>query len=198
MDDQPLLLLGVALLHLSQGEERSSLAGLWARPSLGPTALLHPHLGCLTSRFATGGLSPDHGREGIINMTQRLLVKLDTLKKYTVKRLAKYEKVESPSLGKVQLSPFVKTPLLVELKLDYELSPAGKSSFLASTERVTETSHISAYYQDRPKSVSAAHITRKKPALRPSSAPKNLKAKQSDKKGVYIKCHQVTYDDPMN
>ncbi|XP_060087962.1 uncharacterized protein C1orf141 homolog [Heteronotia binoei] len=116
-------------------------------------------------------------------MTQRLLVKLDTLKKYTMKRLAKYEKMESPSLGKVQLSPFVKTQLMVELKLDYELSPAGKSSFFASTEHVAGSSHISAYYQERPRSVSAAHITRKKPALRPSSAPNNLKAKRSDKKG---------------
>ncbi|XP_077189520.1 uncharacterized protein C1orf141 homolog isoform X2 [Paroedura picta] len=90
---------------------------------------------------------------------------------------------QSPTLGKVQLSPFVKSPLLVELKLDYELSPAGKSSFLASTERFSESSHISTYYQERPKSVSAAHIPRKKLVLRPSSAPNNLKVKRSDKKG---------------
>ncbi|XP_032627854.1 uncharacterized protein C1orf141 homolog isoform X2 [Chelonoidis abingdonii] len=123
-------------------------------------------------------------------MTQRLLGKLYSLEQYSCKRLAKHAKVESPGLGKLQLKPFVTTPLTFEFKEDYDIPSARPINISRSKPALqfSEDEELFRHQQISPsrlKSVTPRLAARKshsgKPTARPFSAPDTLQAKA---------CHQ--------
>ncbi|XP_025041407.1 uncharacterized protein C1orf141 homolog [Pelodiscus sinensis] len=121
-------------------------------------------------------------------MTQRLLGKLDALEQYSRKRLARHGKIESPGLGKLQLKPFVTTPLTFEFKEDYEIPSARTTNISRSkpAQQFSEDEQFFRHQQIRLKSVVPRLAARKshsgKLTARPFSAPDVLQAKACNQK----------------
>ncbi|XP_053106922.1 uncharacterized protein LOC128325300 isoform X2 [Hemicordylus capensis] len=122
-------------------------------------------------------------------MAQRALMKLDVLEKFEKKILKKYAMIDSQTLERVQFSPFVKKPLTFEFRLDHDVHRVRRASTPAVpyTQRATENHRSSVQSTERPKSASARQLTQQnrfnKPAVRPFSAPANMKCIPSDQKG---------------
>ncbi|KAJ6662646.1 hypothetical protein lerEdw1_011783 [Lerista edwardsae] len=114
-------------------------------------------------------------------MAQILLEKLDKLKKFEKETMTKYELIDSPEPGKLQFTPFVRTPLTFEFKLDYELSEDGRERMLASPQLLEygQTAFQCIESVCRPRSAVSLQLPRKKrsdiPGVRPFSAPFNEK-----------------------
>ncbi|XP_019344580.1 uncharacterized protein LOC106737842 [Alligator mississippiensis] len=114
-------------------------------------------------------------------MTQRLFAKLDALEQSSRESLAKYARIECRGLGKLQLKPYVSTPLTFEFKEDYEL-PSARRSIISGPKpspQLAEEEQIFTHLKTR--SESPRLMIRKnhtgKSTIRPFSAPDNLQAK---------------------
>ncbi|XP_058032648.1 uncharacterized protein C1orf141 homolog [Ahaetulla prasina] len=132
-------------------------------------------------------------------MAQRVLVKLDVLKRYEKKKLSKYDMVECQNLGKVQLKPYHRTPLTFDFKLFYEPTtkkssipaiPSLHNSYIIEKE---QNSTMPSESWDIPSTSSSAlstHFSRNiysgKSAVRPSSAPSYLKSNLKTADGSFL------------